>query len=774
MMDGVNRQLLDRKRRLHLIVLLGLVVFSSLLYYKTTSYYFASDTFDFLGPLSKANLTKALLTPELTYTYRPVPRFCWLVLFTVFGRSPFWYHVLNILTHALCGFLVYLLARRLKEDTLWAVIAGALFVSMPVHFDVVSTVYHWVEPISTGLLLTSLLLYVKTTGGERPRLPWLSAGVYFVALLTKQSTASMLLILLLWEFFFNREGRRLWGYVKNRAKYWLPLVGAIALAAALNFIAKPGDEGAREILMISLSHRLPFFLVSMLVKAAKPWFLPGLVVMVAAPLFKGGRLARFSLLATVLLPFPFYSLAADRHAYLPAVGLALALAAFIRFGAESVCASPDQAKAEKSEANRADRLRATAPMVVDLLLICAIIGFFLMPYRAPDPALFDGNGTVIWHSQVDPVYWRSMGRLIERLTTSGSPGFGELSGKGAFLMLASLVNLVAIAGLLILRVTRWRGPLNQAAWKVVRAGALLVFIVVFSATTYSTAGKDWRLDGWKTDLAMIEMKKNYPDLPDKTVVYVSDDDAMRLFSRLRFYYDLKDVIPKVYSEFFSDVALGEDPPDAERMRCFVFKDGKLVRMESDEMALRENLRTRWRPEYADSEVTLGRWTAPRGPDSGEIDNRWEARRFSSGGFGVQEPWGRELDGKVALCYSDLSVTTLAVNEAELIFGVEAQDRGLHKVWLLWQLDGDRWFSHDFDFAYDGVVRRLDFKLSRSRDWFLADRLSGLCFVFEGAPDTIRIGAVNLTLGLRVGAGLMRLPGGEEQLDLAFEEVFKVE
>ncbi len=773
-MDGANRQLLDRKRRQHLVVLLGLVVFSSLLYYKITLYYFASDTFDFLGPLSKANLTKALLTPEPTYTYRPVSRFSWLVLFTVFGRNPFWYHVLNFVTHALCGFLVYLLAGRLKDDTLWAVIAGALFVSMPVHFDVVSTVYHWVEPISTCLLLTSLLLYMKTTGGERPRLPWLSAVVYFVALMTKQSTASMLLILLAWELLFHRKGRKLWGYVKNRAKYWLPFVGAIALAAALNLIAKPGDEGARIVLSISLSYRLPFFLVSMLVKAAKPWFLPGLLVMVAAPLFKGGKLARFSLLATALLPFPFYSLAADRHAYLPAVGLALALAAFIRFGAEAVRASPDQAKAEKSEANRADRPRATAPMVVDLLLICAIIGFFLIPYRAPDPTIFDGNGTVSWHSQVDPAYWRSMGSLIKRLTTNDSSGFGGLSGKRAFLMLASLVNLTAIAGLLILRVTRWRGPLNQAAWKVVRAGVLLVFLVVFSATTYSTTGKDWRLDGWKTDLAMIEMKKNYPDLPDKTVAYVSDDDAMRLFGRFRFYYDLKDVIPKVYSDFFSDVAIGDDPPDAERMRCFVFKDGKLVRMESDEMALREKLRTRWRPEYADSEVTLGRFTAPRGPDLGEIDNRWEVRRFSSGGSDVQGLSGCEPDGEMALCYSDLAVTTLAVNEAELIFGVEAQDRGLHKAWLLWQLDGDRWFGHEFDFAYDGVVRRLDFKLSRSREWFLADELSGLCLVFEREPDTMRIDAVNLTLGLKAGYGVMCIPGRDEQLDLAFEEIFKVE
>ena len=115
-----------------------------------------------------------------------------------------------------------------------------------------------------------------------------------------------------------------------------------------------------------------------------------------------------------------------------------------------------------------------------------------------------------------------------------------------------------------------------------------------------------------------------------------------------------------------------------------------------------------------------------------------------------------------------------MNEAELILGAESQDRGPHKVWLLWQLDSDRWFRQQFVFPYDGVVRKLTFKLSGSRDWFLADRLSGLCLVFESEPDAIQGDAVNLMFGLRMGVGLMRFPGGDAQLDLAFEEILKIE
>ena len=771
-MNGVNELASTGKRRLHLVVLLCFVGLSLLLYFRTTSYYFCSDTFAFLGPLSKANLDKALFNPEQSYTYRPVPRLCWLVFFTFFGRDPFWYHVINILTHALCGFLIYLLARRLRDETWWAVFAGAIFLSMPVHFDAVSTIYHWVEPVSTCLLLTSLLLYMKATSGDRRRLPWASALVYFIAVMTKQSTASMLLFLALWEILIDRRERPIWGYIKGRIRYWLPLVAALGLAAGLNLMAKPGDRDVGMVLSISLSYRLPVFLLSTLVKAAKPWFLPGLILMVMAPLIKGGKLGRFSLFATALLPFPFYALTSDRHAYLPAVGLALALAALLTSGKDATHRGTSEIISKRSSVSRAESAKRPAPVIVDLLVLCAIFSFLLMPYRAPGPALLNGSGASGWHSQVDPAYWRSVGVVLERLAGTGSLKFDGLSAKRALLMIASLINLIAIAGLLILRAARWKGPVNPAAWKITAVGTLLLFLAVFSATTYSTTGRDWRRNSWKADEALIDLKRRVPDLPDNTTVYVSDDSAIPLLAHVKFYYDLKRISVKKYSDFFSDVAKGEHPPGPDKMRCLVFQDGRFVRSESDEALLRDKLDKRWRPEFADTEITLGRWSMPRRPGAGVQDDRWQFERFALPKQ-VKGIAARPIQAKASLCYSDLSVPTLAVNEAELTLGAEAADHGLHKMLLKWQLDGRRWFSRDFDLPYDGVVRRLTFKVSTSRDWFMADRLTGLCLVFEAAPKAIEVDSVTLMFGLRVGVGVTEFPGGDEQLRTALQDIFSV-
>lgn len=363
--------------------------------------------------------------------------------------------------------------------------------------------------------------------------------------------------------------------------------------------------------------------------------------------------------------------------------------------------------------------------------------------------------------------------MLKRLISGESLIAQGLSIRSALLMLASVVNLLAIPGLALFRVSRWRGPLNQVAWRAVRAGLLVVLLVGFSAATFSRTGSDWRPDAWKADAVVMDLKRRVPDLPNNTTVYVSDDSALPLLARIKFYYDLKQISAKKYSDFFCDVAKGEQPPSPEQMRCFVFQDGRLLRSKSDEAMLREKFNNCWRPEFADTEITLGRWTMPRRPDAGAIDDRWQLKRFVLPEQ-VKGPGGRQLRGQASLCYSDLSVPTLAVNEAELVLGAEATGHGLHKIRLEWQLDGRQWFGQDFDLCYDGVVRKQTFKLSTSRDWFMADRLTGLCLVFEAEPQAIEVHSVTLMPGLRGGLlGLMRFPGGDEQLRTALQDIFSV-
>lgn len=750
---------------------------SLLLYFETTSYYFASDTFDFLGPPNKANLKTALLKPELRYTYRPVPRIVWLLLFPVLGREPFWYHVMNIVTHAVCGFVLYLLALRLKNDRLWAILAGALFIAMPVHFDVVSTVFHWVEPLSTALLLASMLSYMNASSAERPRLPWLAAALFLIALLTKQSTVSMLLVLFFWEVLLNRGGRGLWQHLRSRFTLWLPFAGALVVAGALNMLLKPGDESVSMVLGISLSHRMPIFMLSALVKAANPWFLPGLAITVAAPLLLGGKLARFSLLATLLLPFPFYALAAERHLYLPSVGLALALAAFLRFGDEK--STPVKlTSAETGERLCADvRRLIRVPAILDLVLILTIVAFFLMPYRAPDPSMFDGDPAAGWHSQLDPAYYRSCMALVGRLTADGLSGISGISMKRAFLMMLSLLNLIAIPGLLFVRLANFYGRLNPVALRVVRYGLSGLILLVFAATTYRTVAADPRPDSWREDAVLIQMKQDYPELPDNTVVYVSPDSAVQHLRRLRFYYDLKELVARKYADLFNYSSFGDKPPNPTNTRCFAFEHGKMVRKERDEEILLARLKTQWRPEFAHFSLKLGRW--PILPDLGGLQDAagWVLSNQRVPAYLDQ------LSGDVrspsaglspTLCCGELDVPTLCVELVAFAIALSPDGGEQKTCMVLCQLDAEHWFGREFEAPSDGVLRTFEFRLNDRREWFLADRVTGLCLVFPQDTQPQSLESVQLYSGGGMGLGLAQFPGGDEQLDVAIQDIFRID
>ena len=752
------------------LVLLLLFCVSALLYGRTVRYYFSGDTFDFLGPPNKANLTRALLRPEVSYTYRPVPRLLWLLQFELWGRDPFWYHVLNIASHAFCALLLFLVAMRLHPDTLWATIAALLFVVMPVHFDVVSTEYHWVEPLSTGLMLGAWLLYMRTASLGKNKLPWGAAALFLVALLTKQSTASLLLIIAAWEVLYNRAQEKLFHFLVTRALRCLPLLLALGIAAAANLLAKPSDEAVSMVLGISLSYRMPVFFLAGLVKAAKPWFLPAIAVLLIAPLLFGPRLARFSLLFVLLAPFPFYALNAERHMYLPGVGLAMAVAAFVRFGrGPAGQVGPSATPAADAASPRASHRNA----LLDFALLALLVAFFLVPYKAPSPGTPIDSGQVRWVSHLVPTYWQTAAAVINDTITRGQRHLPNLSANTTRLVVLSWINLVALVALGTFRLLFRPGPIDPRASKIVRFGLLAALLVVFACCTYSTVAADPRPEKYKEDAALRQLKKDYPELPDNTIVYVSPDSKLPLLGKIRFFYDLKQIQAKPYSEFFQAAALGQPAPDPSHMRCFSWENNRFVRRPGDELVLQTSLKEDWRPQYADFSLRLGSFGVPFAPSVEARDQRWSVQRFSPLHFRCAGSRADALTNKTALLAA-LDIPTLAANLLEVRLAGRARGTAVAKLWLLWQLDwSNEWRCRSFDLRCDGEPATFVLKLSATRDWYLARRLSGICLVPETELDVFRVDYLELSFGLRMGVGVVRFPGGDEQLRTAIEDILIV-
>jgi tetratricopeptide (TPR) repeat protein len=145
--------------------------------------------------------------------YNPLSMLSYMLDFTLWGgKHPGGYHLTNIIIHALNGLLVYRLLLRLYGERLLALVAAALFLLHPLQVESVS----WISERKGLLALLFLLLswegYCRYRSAEKGagRLAYsLALTAYVFSLLAKTSGVVLPLILLMFDWCFERKGRRI-------------------------------------------------------------------------------------------------------------------------------------------------------------------------------------------------------------------------------------------------------------------------------------------------------------------------------------------------------------------------------------------------------------------------------------------------------------------------------------------------------------------------------------------------------------------------------------
>lgn len=168
------------------------------------------------------------------------------------GYRVYGYHLVNVAIHAANGMLVFLAAAQLlawrpdppaghapTPDFGWAALfAAAIFVAHPAQTQSVSYVVQRMNGLSVMFYLAAFLLFVRGRhrGPLRRGLLWSGCGVcWLLALGSKEIAITLPLILLLHEWFFERDLRLDW--VRSN-KRWIATGTAVVVAAAF-WLAKP-------------------------------------------------------------------------------------------------------------------------------------------------------------------------------------------------------------------------------------------------------------------------------------------------------------------------------------------------------------------------------------------------------------------------------------------------------------------------------------------------------------------------------------------------------
>ena len=149
---------------------------------------------------SLAGLWRIWTDPGATQQYYPLLHSAFWLEHRLWGNAVLGYHLVNVVLHATCAWLLLRVLRRLQVAG--GLLAAAIFALHPVHVESVAWISEQKNTLSLLFYLSALLVYVRFDETRRRRDYVLASGLFLLGLLTKTVVATLsgaLLVILWWR-----------------------------------------------------------------------------------------------------------------------------------------------------------------------------------------------------------------------------------------------------------------------------------------------------------------------------------------------------------------------------------------------------------------------------------------------------------------------------------------------------------------------------------------------------------------------------------------------
>lgn len=156
--------------------------------------------------------------------YRPIQNVSFLIDYVIWGENPFGFHLSNLLFHAICGWLLYQLLRRILPTLLEAtstntsyteriaLILACLWVVHPIHNAAVAYISGRADPLSFAFSAAAIFVALSSRqwAGTWKQLTGFALAwmLGLVALCSRESAACWMLLFALYVCFFERKCSR--------------------------------------------------------------------------------------------------------------------------------------------------------------------------------------------------------------------------------------------------------------------------------------------------------------------------------------------------------------------------------------------------------------------------------------------------------------------------------------------------------------------------------------------------------------------------------------
>jgi tetratricopeptide (TPR) repeat protein len=140
-------------------------------------------------------------------THRPVRTAALALQYSLFGKTPTGYRLVNILLHILNGTLVFVIVKALLGRGLPALLAAGLFVVHPVQTESVAYVSGQRDVLFTAFYLLGFWSYLRFRGTERIGYLVTCGISYVLGLLTKEMAITLPLLCVVYDLLRDLPGR---------------------------------------------------------------------------------------------------------------------------------------------------------------------------------------------------------------------------------------------------------------------------------------------------------------------------------------------------------------------------------------------------------------------------------------------------------------------------------------------------------------------------------------------------------------------------------------
>jgi tetratricopeptide (TPR) repeat protein len=138
--------------------------------------------------------------------YRPLQMVSYMADYSIWKLDVFGYHCTNLFLHVLAGVGVYWLLSLLFQRSTFALLTAVVYTIHPVHTEAVASIAGRADSLALFFLLLSFIMYIKAekTPSSRGYIAVSLLG-YVLALLSKESTIVLPVLLLLYHRIFRRR-----------------------------------------------------------------------------------------------------------------------------------------------------------------------------------------------------------------------------------------------------------------------------------------------------------------------------------------------------------------------------------------------------------------------------------------------------------------------------------------------------------------------------------------------------------------------------------------